>query len=506
MTLGEYYDNRNRGVDPERAIKQVHNNIMSSVYRQHTVEQCKELQDFLNQAFYPEKYLKSGKNKLAAAIPTLISEAYKQKYDAVVNNFSMGNSGVTYGDVNIDTLPIMLREKHESFSHQNKIYVATIQERLDKVKKALSELTNVTSGDIEGYKQELYSLEKILNQLLDIKGVESDKRGAYIDLRGNDSVFQLVRDMDEKFAAASKVGGIFAPQDYGQVLEWILQAFSNNGEEIAEDAADYLTDEFIAKMMDTAGSAKTSSSGSAILELQKITIDTKDGIKAVTKEKNAEKKTTEFKIDDGESSFSFQAIRGFNPNSERQGKMDVNFTFNDKAGNTIPFRISAKNWQTLDRDFGETNIAYALLRSAGAESAMEYAYAMQDEYQEGLQDAFHRVAKYSILVDILMGYSQRENYADTIVINVRNEQRVIVASIISIVDEINKNLDGLDISGYDDPTLETRLTIIRRALDRAPGRSDEYISLSMKYLQTTKVRLMYSAIQHAIKTPMTTAI
>jgi hypothetical protein len=45
--------------------------------------------------------------------------------------------------------------------------------------------------------------------------------------------------------------------------------------------------------------------------------------------------------------------------------MDVNFTFNDVAGKPIPFRISAKNWQTLNRDFGETNIVYALLRSAG---------------------------------------------------------------------------------------------------------------------------------------------
>ena len=503
MTLGEYYDNRNRGVDPERAIKQVHDNIMSDVYRQHTVEQCKELQDYLNQAFYPEKYLNGETNKFAQAIPLLISEAYQQKYNAAIDKFSMGASGVSYGKVSLDTLPIMIREKHESFEHKTKIYVSTIKERLEKVKKALNELSNVTSGDIEGYKQELLALEKILGQLLDIKGVEQDKRGAYINLKGNDSVLQLVKDMDEKFAAASEVGGLFTPQDYGQVLEWILQAFSNNGEDIAEEGAEYLTDEFITKMMNTAGSVKTPTNSDKILELSKITVDNKDKKKYVTKKKNTKNETTEFTIHAGKSSFHFQAVQGFNPNSERQGKMDVDFTFNDKAGNVIPFRISAKNWQTLDRDFGETNVAYALLRSAGAESAMEYAYAMQDEHQEGLQDAFHRVAKYSILVDILMGYSQKENYADTIVINVRNEQRVIVASIIGIVDEINKNLNKLDISGYDDPTLETRLTIIRRALDRAPGRSEEYISLSMKYLQTTKVRLMYSAIQHAIKTPMT---
>ena len=127
MTLGEYYDNRNRGVDPERAIKQVHDNIMSGVYRQHTVEQCKELQDFLNEAFYPEKYLNNGTNKFAQAIPQLIAAAYQQKYDAILNNFSMGASGVSYGDISLERLPIMIREKHESFEHKTKIYISTIR-------------------------------------------------------------------------------------------------------------------------------------------------------------------------------------------------------------------------------------------------------------------------------------------------------------------------------------------------------------------------------------------
>lgn len=499
MTLGEYYDSKNRGIDPERAIRQVHDNIMSEVYRQHTVAECKELQDFLNEAFYPEKYLNKGTNKYAQAIPLLIAQAYQEKYDAVLNNFSMGASGVSYGNIDVTNIPTLLREKHESFEHKTKIYTSTIEDRLSRVKTALQHASDITSPEIAQYKKELQSLESILSQLLEVKGVRSDKRGTYIDLTSDASVMQIVRDMDEKFAAASKVGGIFTPQDYGQVLEWILQAFSNNGNSIADQGAEYLVGDFVEKMTKTAGSSKTTKID-GLLSVSKVTVDGT----SISQTKN-EKGQTEFSVSDGQgNSFSFAAIQGFNPNSERQGKMDVNFTFNDKAGNVVPFRISAKNWQTLDRDFGETNIAYALLRSAGNESAVEYAYAMQDEHQEGLQDAYHRVAKYSILVDILMGYSQKENYADTIVINVRNEKRVIVASIIGIIDEINKNLNQLDIAGYDDVTLETRIRIIRQALDRAPGRSKEFISLSMKYLQATKVRLTYSAIQHAIKTPLTT--
>jgi hypothetical protein len=38
----------------------------------------------------------------------------------------MGSSGVTYGDVTVNSLPTLLREKHESFEHSSKIYISTI--------------------------------------------------------------------------------------------------------------------------------------------------------------------------------------------------------------------------------------------------------------------------------------------------------------------------------------------------------------------------------------------
>lgn len=500
MTLGEYYKSRQRGISPEARREQVHNNIRSRANSQQTTKQCKELQDFLNQAFYPDKYLKGDGTKYASIISQLIAAAYEEKYNIALQNFNMGASGVSYGNITIDNLPTLMREKHESFKHSEKIYVSTIEDRLKRVKEALSHANNLNIPDVDSYKKELISLQGMLQNLAEIKGLGQDKGGQYIQLKGNETLLQMVNDMDNKFLALSKVGGIFKPQDYGQVLEWILQAFSNNGESIADQAAEHMTSELIKKMTSTAGSAKTGKSFGNF-----ITADVKS-IKSdgtfIQKGVN-EKGEAEYTISDGVNSFSFSAIKGFNPDSSRQGKMDVNFTFNDSTGTAVPFRISAKNWQTLDRDFGETNIAYALLRSAGNESAVEYMYAMQDKYNNEIRDAAHRLAKYSILIDILMGYSQVENYADTIVINVRSESRVIVASITDIIDQVNKDLDNLQIAGYDDNTLHARMLIIREAISKTQGRSKEFESLSLKYLQATKVRLDYTAIQHAIKTPLT---
>ena len=60
------------------------------------------------------------------------------------------------------------------------------------------------------------------------------------------------------------------------------------------------------------------------------------------------------------------------------------------------------------------------------------------------------------------------------------------------------------IAGYEDDTIHANMMIIRGAIDKTTGRSREYTALSLKYLQATRVRLTYSAIQNAIRTPLST--
>ena len=502
MTLGEYYRNKHHGVSFEAAIQKVHDNIHSMAYSQKSVEECKKLQDFLNQAFYPEKYGTANGQDYSQAISSLISKAYEEKYNAALNNFSMGKSGVGYGNITMDTLPTLVRDKHESFQHTSKMYVSTITDRLQRVKTALQKAENILGPELESYRRDLLSLYQQLTYLEQMKGVAAgqDKRGAYFDLQGaNSNLIDAINKMDKEFAAASAVGGIFTPYDYGQVLEWILQAFSNHTEERAEQIGNALVEEFTK----TAGSEKTSGTGNDLIKIRSTEVKLNKTDIAKTEVKG--EGTSLSLSDENGNKFSFHLARDFNPDKDRQGKMDVEFLFNTDARQTIPFRISAKNWQTLDRDFGETNVIYALLRSAGNESAVEYALAMQDKNSSNTSVA-HRLVKYSLLVDILMGYSQANNYADTIVINVRSEQRVIVASIIDIVDQINADLDKFNLSGYQDSTIETRMRAIRAAIHAEEGVTEQYLALGMKYLQSIKVKLMYANIAYAIRTPESTVI
>jgi hypothetical protein len=49
---------------------------------------------------------------------------------------------------------------------------------------------------VDAYRKELLSLEQMLNELLSIKGVEQDKNGAYLALKGNEPLLQAVNNMD----------------------------------------------------------------------------------------------------------------------------------------------------------------------------------------------------------------------------------------------------------------------------------------------------------------------
>jgi len=48
----------------------------------------------------------------------------------------------------------------------------------------------------------------------------------------------------------------------------------------------------------------------------------------------------------------------------------------------------------------------------------------------------------------LIGYSQKNNYADTILINDRQEKRVIVISLIDLMEKIYERIKSQEVKGY----------------------------------------------------------
>lgn len=101
------------------------------------------------------------------------------------------------------------------------------------------------------------------------------------------------------------------------------------------------------------------------------------------------------------------------------------------------FKISAKNWRTIDssRDFGSTSMLAALLRTT-QEIDTVFSYAIQANYKEPILSRARNFGKVCAVVDIVMGYSQDNAYADTIVINDRAKRQIKVYSIDRILNKI----------------------------------------------------------------------
>lgn len=496
MTLGDYYRNRGNLLEPQQILTKVKNDVLNQLDKKTSIEDCKELQDFLNAAFYPEKYNKAKNfQEYNKKITQTIEMAYQKKYDVFLNNFTLGSSDVTYGK-----LKELIRNKHEAFEHKTRIYVQTIKTRLEQTYKAIENLNiNNSTEEFMKIKGDLQKLQKLLEEALTFKADGYDKRGEYISFDKNKNIIDLIRQIDEIFRNLS--GGVFSPQDYGQILEWTLQALSGESEKIIDQVGDDLTDELLEKLTNTAGSEKTSGNSNIYVK-----ITAKNLGNNFIETKSTDTDSIEYTIKDSEGGeFSFKATKGFTPNRERQGKMDVNFLYKNNVGETIPFRISAKNWKNLNRDFGETNIAYALLRTIGNANTESYVFTLQDQSPSNFENVqiAHLIAMYSIILDILMGYSQENNYADTLVINIRDEQRVIVASIFEILNNINEDLDNLHIPDYNYQQIQNNLRTIMRSLQGSKKKSETYYAMSLKYLQSTKVRLRYASISRYINTPIT---
>jgi hypothetical protein len=126
--------------------------------------------------------------------------------------------------------------------------------------------------------------------------------------------------------------------------------------------------------------------------------------------------------------------------------MDIELKIADMP-NLPKFRVSAKNWGTL-KDLGSTSLAYALIRSLNVEKTLEYAYALTDRGKSAPLKTAHELAKLAIVADIMMGYSQTTQYADTLVINHRAAKRVIVEPMKDIFYNLENKLSNLKIKGY----------------------------------------------------------
>ena len=499
MNLGEYYSLQDRYKNANDLYAEIKNSATAAFSTGPTLEDCQRLRAFLKAAFYPDN---PDNSIIYQRVKNIVQQYYEKIWNIKLNDFNMagGDDGnISYSG--LDEVPGIIRDLYDrDFTHTQRIKMTTIEKRLESVKQYLNNLSTASQlAALEGPVGQLKnSLESLATEMTDSKG--------WLILKDDPGLLKRVQEMDGLYQALSSVGtGVFSPEQLGEVLEVVLQALGGESNNIADSLGEQITDEFIASLKNgRAGQENVALSSERFLNYKigfeetygKINgtgnLGWRRGIfKTGSKDSNMVHLDLKSGAKDG-GHFSFDYNRSFNPNGGRQGKMDVNFVLGDGQGPGQTFRISAKNWNKTG-DFGETPLAYALLRSSGLQNTSNYAYIMQDEKID-ITDA-HNFAKLAILLDILMGYSQTQNYADTVVINLRSISDVIVFSLKEILKNVINNIENFSPKGYQSATVHAHLVKIRKILKSdIINRSEAYEAIAMRYLQSIKTTITYQNI------------
>lgn len=400
-----------------------------TMYKQST----DSLEKYLNKLFYPKNTVDK---KLTEQYMNRVVQAYESYTKKKLNNvnFSMDQELTL---ANPEAGFKMLRERWEHLSHKEEIQRNTLETRLKKVKEMIQKLPDLKSA-IDNYDnivEQANKLKEGLDQLIKKTGANE-----WLKLDDQDIIAEVAK-MDELFAALSMV--TILPSDYGDILEIAL--------ELLQYDMNNITDEVVAELVENMKKGVGSTKGRSKVGAE-VFISTKDFLEDNTKSK---RKGYKFAID------NLEIIS--NPGSGgRQGKIDVLLELPDIVNQ--PFRISAKNWSSVN-DFGETNLWYALSRTVSKKTALEhYMYSLAAHEANGNQlKAAHDLAKMSVFLDTIMGYSQQNNYVDTLVVNDRSKRKVHVFSIRRLLQSFRDNTSHIVITGYDENNV---ISSARLAYDR----------------------------------------
>lgn len=455
MTIGDFY-----------RTNDVHQSRLKSMA---TDQDAQELARHLNEIFYPnekgDKNIESSSNSLIKEILKLLGN-YSFKNDKRSIHSSIRSNNIDAGSIisyedNFKELQDILAKTKKNAENTCYQKFSTIKAELEQLKIFIDQLP------VPGTKKELKiskkkqsiakgRLEKIYNDIisyLEQQGYSDTSavvRKNYIGTSKNNKemedsratiahrIYQLREIAD--FLASNPIA--VPAKVYGDVLEYALGALSNIQLKDIPNKVNKMTKEE--------------------LKLEEL----KKGVHgANTKNLGEHKNRVAIGVGNVVVTYEEEGTAK-DPFSDRQGKMDVEFTLPGLPGTGKTYRISAKNWATVKetekspRDFGSTRVGAAILRSLGPQGLYDHfspaivcAEPGSAEFNQ-LQYS-HKIAKYSLLLDILMGYSQTNNYADTVVINDRQVKEMKVFSIRHILEAVESETlklkpIKLSIRDYDD--------------------------------------------------------
>lgn len=388
------------GLDPSVLLNEANKKFQSK-----DIEE-KEIGNFLTNIFYGnQENNKNFQELLNKNIMAYLESKIQNIQPKIENLLSSDRVEINLTGDNSDKIELT---DWVSYSHKKYIEEKTILLRLEQVKNKLSFLKNDNS---------LYQkYETLLKELQNFEKQAKSLRGKEYVYWINDQNKNLIDRIDNLYKELTYYSSLPIPPDaLGEIFE---KALYTSAMYIKNYSA-----ENIDKIVAEAFNQKTTGNEIAYRgELKDISIIGKNESKLKIASTFAGKK----------------------------GKMDVELKLDLPNIGESFFKVSAKNWNVFDgKDFGDINLWNALIRSSQHYGqTMGYgAQVIRGKYKKTI---LHQWARMCILLDSLMGYSQKNNYADTIIINDRGNKKIRVYSINNIINNYYNQKNKQFIIGYND--------------------------------------------------------
>lgn len=491
-------------------LENLHKNVVKKL--SSSEEQCKALQNLLNECLSDKAIIKREwiqnylKQQIQVHYNSLKNTDFEINTDLTVT--PTGSTAKKISTVVNKNWSSILKAAKENQNNQEfrRRQRNTLRNQLTDVIQEIITQTDVKQikyreiykkfKKIESQIQESYndfSWEKFFNEEKNHFIGPDDSRSSYKIGELANYLFALIDAIEDTYDTTEgfdKTGAL------GASLEEMLQMLS-----------DYGVDEII--------KAETEEAFNKLLNNKGINDKVPAGLERIESLSETEIRSTTLK---GNDNYTLEVK--WNSNAKgRQGKMDVDFKLKKgkdgkESSEPVSLRISAKNWagSLSSHDFGSTGFTYAISRTLQDDFKLKSLIKALAMPQEGIDlNSIHKLAKYSLFADILMGYSQESLYADTVVINCQGKG-FLVFPLKAIFEEINEQknppLIDYDQKIWKDGKLTTSLLITTSEKDKdgkhikkelnLPQYSEKTVWDLIMALSRIDVAIRYSDIQSYI--------
>lgn len=434
-------------LDPNEILDRARSRLLG----RPTQQAANNLETYLTDVFYGRTNAKT--KQLGEALDKGAQKYFEETLGTIVDSYDFGTNELASSRSGAAG-KIGVNDKRTSKTHSKYIQLATVKERLAMAESKLKEMMK-SKNPIQEYGNVYLDMQKLIstaNALLAQEDTLIDGKFYVSDHKS------LIDELDAIYQRVTYSLDLTSIQDIGEVFERALQALSENGaEKVTEDM-------ILSTFKQQTAGAELADRGRAVAD-----INFNAGINIEPIETN-NPANIHYKVT-GSNGASYKITGVF---SKKQGKMDVMINLPNIS--KAPFRVSAKNWSKLSKhDFGSTSIAAAILRSDTVQAAISAGLHHVVTNKGGVRANVRNYIKACALVDIVMGYSQADNYADTLIINDRQNKRIRVYSLYSLFSK-NSNQLFANVKGYSDNDIRSAIINKGYNVKRSVSSQQNYIS------------------------------